>query len=48
VEKGRLGLKSSGGFYDYGPGAADAMRRDRDRKFYKRLKLFNQEWAEQK
>jgi 3-hydroxybutyryl-CoA dehydrogenase len=39
VAAGRLGLKSSGGFHDYGPGAADAMRRDRDRKLYARLKL---------
>ena len=45
VKAGRLGLKSSGGFYDYGPGAADAMRRDRDRKFYTRLKLFKKEWG---
>ncbi len=43
VNSGRLGLKSSGGFYDYGPGAADAMRRDRDRKFYARLKLVRRE-----
>ena len=43
VKSGRLGLKSSGGFYDYGPGAADAMRRDRDRKFYARLKLVRRE-----
>ncbi|UCF91654.1 MAG: 3-hydroxyacyl-CoA dehydrogenase family protein [Desulfobacterales bacterium] len=44
VKAGRLGLKSSAGFYDYGPGAADAMRRDRDRKFYARLKLVKKEW----
>jgi 3-hydroxybutyryl-CoA dehydrogenase len=44
VAAGRLGLKSSQGFYDYGPGAADAMRRDRDRKFYSRLKLVKSEW----
>ena len=48
VEKGRLGLKVSAGFYDYGPGAADAMRRERDTKFYARLKLFNKEWADKK
>ena len=46
VEAGRLGLKSSSGFYEYGPGAADAMRRDRDRKFYARLKLVKKEWKE--
>ena len=44
VAADRLGLKSSKGFYEYGPGAANAMRRDRDRKFYARLKLFNSEW----
>ena len=43
VAAGRLGLKSSQGFYDYGPGAADAMRRDRDRKFYSRLNLVKSE-----
>jgi 3-hydroxyacyl-CoA dehydrogenase len=46
VKAGRLGLKTSGGFYEYGPGAADAMRRDRDRKFYARLKLVKEEWKE--
>jgi len=48
VQAGRLGLKSSGGFYDYGPGAADAMRRERDRKFYARLKLVKQEWEKER
>ncbi len=48
VKAGKLGLKSSGGFYDYGPGAADAMRRDRDRKFYARLKLVRKEWEQEK
>ena len=48
VQAGRLGLKTSGGFYDYGPGAADAMRRERDRKFYARLKLVRQEWEQEK
>ena len=46
VKAGKLGLKSSGGFYDYGPGAADAMRRDRDRKFYARLELVRREWEQ--
>ena len=46
VKAGRHGLKTSGGFYDYGPGAADAMRRERDRKFYARLKLVRQEWGQ--
>ncbi len=48
VAAGRLGLKTSGGFYDYGPGAADAMRRERDRKFYARLKLVRQEGKQEK
>jgi 3-hydroxyacyl-CoA dehydrogenase len=43
VKAGRLGLKSSGGFYDYGPGAADVVRRERDRRFYARLELFKKE-----
>ena len=43
VKAGRLGLKTSGGFYAYGAGAADAMRRERDRKFYARLKLIQKE-----
>jgi len=47
VKAGRLGLKSSGGFYDYGPGAADAVRRDRDRKFYARLELLRKEWEQE-
>ena len=43
VKAGRLGLKTSAGFYAYGAGAADAMRRERDRKFYARLKLTQNE-----
>lgn len=48
VNSGKLGLKSSSGFYEYGPGAADTMRRDRDRKFYARLKLIRSEWEQAK
>jgi 3-hydroxybutyryl-CoA dehydrogenase len=48
VQAGRLGLKTSGGFYDFGPGAADAMRRERDRKFYARLQLVKKEWEQEK
>lgn len=44
VAAGRTGLKSSAGFYDYGPGAADAMRRERDRRLYARLDLCRSEW----
>lgn len=47
VKAGRLGLKTSGGFYEFGPGAADAMRRERDRKFYARLNLVKKEWAQE-
>ena len=47
VKAGKLGLKSAGGFYDYGPGAVDAMRRDRDRKFYARLELVRKEWEQE-
>ncbi len=45
VAAGRTGLKSSAGFYDYGPGAADAMRRERDRRLYARLDLCRSEWG---
>ncbi len=48
VSAGELGLKTSAGFYEYGSGAADAMRRDRDKKFYSRLRLVKKEWAEEK
>jgi 3-hydroxybutyryl-CoA dehydrogenase len=47
VAAGKLGLKTSAGFYEYGPGAADAMRRERDRKFYARLRLVKKEWGEE-
>ena len=47
VKAGKLGLKSAGGFYDYGPGAVDTMRRDRDRKFYARLALVRKEWEQE-
>ena len=47
VKAGKLGLKSASGFYDYGPGAVETMRRDRDRKFYARLELVRKEWEEE-
>jgi len=47
VKAGKLGLKSASGFYDYGPGAVDTMRRDRDRKFYARLELVRKEWEQE-
>jgi 3-hydroxybutyryl-CoA dehydrogenase len=48
VAAGRLGLKTSKGFYDYVQDAVDAMRRDRDRKFYSRLKLLKSEWENER
>ncbi len=45
VATGRSGLKRSRGFYDYGAGAADEMRRKRDRLLYARLKQFRKEQA---
>lgn len=46
VRSGRLGLKTSGGFYDYSPREADEIRRERDRRFYKRLDLLKTETEE--
>jgi len=43
VEQGRLGLKTNRGFYEYKQGAAEAMKRERDRKLYARLRLFREE-----
>ena len=47
VKAGKLGLKSASGFYVYGPGAVETMRRDRDRKFYARLELVRKEWEQE-
>ncbi len=43
MEQGRLGLKSGLGFYEYKEGAAEAMKRERDRKLYARLRVFREE-----
>ena len=43
IEQGRFGLKTQAGFYDYKEGAVDAMKRERDRKLYRRLRLFREE-----
>jgi len=48
VETGRLGLKSSGGFYDYASDAADEMRRKRDRLLYTRYNQFKKEQETEK
>ena len=43
MEQGRLGLKTGLGFYEYSQGAAEAMKRERDRKLYARLRVFREE-----
>jgi 3-hydroxybutyryl-CoA dehydrogenase len=43
AKKGNLGLKSGKGFYDYDADAANRVRRERDRKLYDRLRLFQKE-----
>ena len=44
----KIGLKTNTGFYEYGEGAVDALKRDRDRKFYGRLRLFREEQGSKK
>jgi 3-hydroxybutyryl-CoA dehydrogenase len=41
--EGRFGLKNQKGFYEYEGDAAQKMKRDRDRKLYSRLKIFQDE-----
>lgn len=48
VELGHLGLKTGRGFYEYAQGAAERMKRERDRKLYSRLHLFREEEKEEK
>ena len=48
VDQGHLGLKTSRGFYEYNQGAAEKMKRERDRKLYSRLRLFLEEEKEEK
>ena len=43
VEQGRIGLKSRKGFYDYEEGAAESLKRERDRKLYARRRIFLKE-----
>jgi len=46
VEESRLGLKAQKGFYDYEDGAADRIRRRRDKRLYARLRLFRDEQSD--
>ncbi|MCG8643681.1 MAG: 3-hydroxyacyl-CoA dehydrogenase family protein, partial [Desulfobacterales bacterium] len=43
IEKGRLGLKNEKGFYDHEDGAAEALKRKRDRRLYARREIFRKE-----
>lgn len=43
IGQGRLGLKRGKGFYDYEDGAAEALKRKRDRRLYARLNIFSDE-----
>jgi 3-hydroxyacyl-CoA dehydrogenase len=46
VSKGRIGLKSRKGFYDYDEGAAESLKRERDRRLYARRRIFLDEQKE--
>jgi len=43
IKKGHYGLKTQKGFYEYKDGAAEVIKRERDRKFYARLRLVREE-----
>jgi 3-hydroxyacyl-CoA dehydrogenase len=43
MEQGQYGLKTGKGFYDYGEGAVETMKRQRDKRLYARLRLVRQE-----
>jgi 3-hydroxybutyryl-CoA dehydrogenase len=43
IQQGRYGLKTQKGFYEYKGRADEAMKRERDRKLYARLRLFREE-----
>jgi 3-hydroxybutyryl-CoA dehydrogenase len=43
IQEGRYGVKSQRGFYEYREGVADKMKRERDKRLYRRLRLFREE-----
>lgn len=43
IKEGAFGVKSGRGFYTYEEGAAAQMKRERDRRLYRRLRLFREE-----
>jgi len=43
MEERRYGVKSGQGFYKYEEGAAEKMKRERDKRLYRRLRLFREE-----
>jgi hypothetical protein len=43
VEEGRLGLKNKSGFYEYKEDMAEKIKRQRDRKLYRRLRFLREE-----
>jgi len=43
IHEGRYGVKSQRGFYEYKEGAAEALKRERDKRLYRRLRLFREE-----
>lgn len=43
AEQGKYGLKTQGGFYEYTDGAAEKIKRERDRKLFARLNIFRDE-----
>jgi len=46
IREGRIGVKSRRGFFEYEEGAGEALKRERDRRLYRRLKLFREEQKE--
>jgi 3-hydroxybutyryl-CoA dehydrogenase len=43
TEQGKYGLKTQEGFYEYKDGAAEIIKRERDRKFFASLNIFRDE-----